>query len=354
MEHHSNQTSWLETIADVEIIQPTKDGRVDIENFKHLLEKYQHRKTKIAAITSCSNVTGVSTPYHEIAEIIHQQGGKCFVDFACSAPYVDIDMHPDNSEQYLDAIYFSPHKFLGGPSSSGILIFNHSLYKNTVPDSPGGGTVEWTNPWGRHQYVQDVETREDGGTPAFLQTIRIALAIQLKDQMGVSNIQAREEQLIDLVWSKLTAEKNIHILADNIKDRLGVISFYLDDLHYNLATILLNDLFGIQVRGGCSCAGTYGHYLMNITEEESDRITCSIDSGECSVKPGWVRLSLHPTLTNDECEFIADSIVTLAKHHKELLKEKDYSEWNESSQDNVSKETISLVDTWFNLESLVG
>lgn len=219
MEHHSNQTSWLETLADVCIIEPTDEGLVNLDHFAELLEEYKDRETKIAAITSCSNVTGVFTPYHEMAEMIHQYNGWCFVDFACSAPYIDIDMHPVNEAQKLDAIYFSPHKFLGGPSGTGILIFNQELYKNTIPDNPGGGTVEWTNPWGEHQYFEAIEEREDGGTPAFLQTMRVALSAQLKDQMGVDKIHNREHELIERIWPRLENIPNLHVLADNIKHR---------------------------------------------------------------------------------------------------------------------------------------
>jgi len=183
MEHHSNQTTWLETIADVEIINPDSDGLVDLEHFADLLEQYKYRKVKYAAVTACSNVTGIETPYYKMAEMMHEAGGYIFVDFACSAPYVNINMHPGDEKQKLDAIFFSPHKFLGGPGTSGILIFCKSLYHNTIPDNPGGGTVDWTNPWGKHKYLDDIEMREDGGTPSFLQTIKTALCVKLKEEM---------------------------------------------------------------------------------------------------------------------------------------------------------------------------
>jgi selenocysteine lyase/cysteine desulfurase len=159
MEHHSNQTSWLETIADVIIVEPSADGLFSLENLQQVLKEYANRKLKIAAVTSCSNVTGIFTPYHQIAKIMHQAGGLCFVDFACCAPYVDINMHPQDPQEYLDAIYFSPHKFLGGPGSAGVLVFNKALYQNKIPDNAGGGTVEWTNPWGGRRYYEDIETR---------------------------------------------------------------------------------------------------------------------------------------------------------------------------------------------------
>ncbi len=318
MEHHSNQTSWIETIADVVVVAPDEDGLVSLENFEKVFEMYADRTRKIAAITSCSNVTGIVTPYMDVAEIAHKHGGLCFVDFACSAPYIDINMHEDDEKgRYLDAIYFSPHKFLGGPGTTGVLVFSSKLYKNKVPDHPGGGTVDWTNPWGGHKYTDDIEAREDGGTPAFIQTIRAALSMQLKEQMGVDNIKKREEEIIETIWERMSKIENAHILAEQHKDRLGVISFYIDGLHYNLAVKLLNDRFGIQTRGGCSCAGTYGHYLFGVSEDQSNQITTEINSGNCSSKPGWIRMSIHPTMTNEEIEFIMDGIEELAKKYKE-------------------------------------
>ncbi|MEM9686612.1 MAG: aminotransferase class V-fold PLP-dependent enzyme [Bacteroidota bacterium] len=319
MEHHSNQTSWLETIADVEIIAPTKEGLVSLEHFKTLLHKYQSRKTKIAAVTSCSNVTGIFTPYRKIAKLIHEHNGYCFVDFACSAPYVAIDMHPEEEGTHLDAIYFSPHKFLGGPGTTGILIFNKILYGNAVPDNPGGGTVDWTNPWGEHKFVDDIEAREDGGTPAFLQTMKVAMCIRLKEAMGVENILKREQEQLEILWNGLSGIPNLHILAEAHKDRLGIISFYIDNLHYNVGVRMLNDRFGIQTRGGCSCAGTYGHYLLNVEPEISNEITSLINQGDCSTKPGWIRMSIHPTLTNAEIHYVVNSIKKLALHHHEWV-----------------------------------
>ena len=350
MEHHSNQTSWLETIAEVEVIEPDQNGLVSLEHFDQLLRKYASRKNKIAAITSCSNVTGLSTPYHQMAEMIHKVGGLCFVDFACSAPYTNIDMHPEDKGEYLDAIYFSPHKFLGGPGSSGILIFNKKLYTNSIPDNPGGGTVDWTNPWGEHKYFDDIELREDGGTPAFLQTIKVAMCAQLKDEMGVSNMLEREEELLEIIWSGLENIPNINILAADHKNRLGVISFYIDDLHYNLAVKLLNDKFGIQTRGGCSCAGTYGHYLLNVLPEQSKKITDLVSVGDNSTKPGWVRMSIHPTHTNEEVEYIVNAIKELATHHKEWIEDYrfDPTESILEHEDTTSDDDMkSKIDTCF-------
>ena len=148
-----------------------------------LLHEYRGRAIKIGSFTACSNVTGVFTPYHAMARLMHRTGGVVFVDFAASVPCVNIDMRPADPEERLDAVLWSPHKFLGGPGSSGVLIFNRDLYRNTVPDDSGGGTVNWTNPWGQYSFLDDIEAREDAGTPGFLQTIKAALAVQLKTRM---------------------------------------------------------------------------------------------------------------------------------------------------------------------------
>lgn len=350
MEHHSNQTSWLETIAKVVLIPACDKGLICLDSFKKLLEQYKDTTLKIASITACSNVTGIKTPYHDIAKLIHQYNGVCFVDFACSAPYVQINMHPTDEDARLDAIFFSPHKFLGGPGTSGVLIFNKKLYKNMVPDHPGGGTVSWTNPWGDHKYLDNIEEREDGGTPGFLQVIKTALAIRLKDQMGISNILHREEEIIDYIFESLGNVPNIKILAPQEQDRLGVISFYIDNLHFNLGVKLLNDKFGIQTRGGCSCAGTYGHYLLHVDQEQSDLLTNKITAGDLIQKPGWIRMSIHPTTTNAEIAFVCDSIRALAENHEVWATDYNYNPRNnEFTHVNEVNATNALIQDWFTL-----
>ncbi len=350
MEHHSNQTSWLETIADVEVVPCDDKGLICMKSFEECLKKHEHRHLKITSITACSNVTGIKTNYHEIAALTHKYNGLCFVDFACSAPYVNINMYPDNEEGYLDAIYFSPHKFLGGPGSSGVLLFNKKLYKNLVPDNPGGGTVSYTNPWGDHDYFDDVETREDGGTPAFLQTIKVALSMQLKEQMGVENIQAREEEMNPKIFRTLESLDKVSILAPNHKDRLGIFSFYFEDYHFNLVVKLLNDRFGIQTRGGCSCAGTYGHFLLNVDQQTSKAIEQQILEGCNTEKPGWVRLSIHPTMTDDEIDFICDALVELAENIAEWSKDYAYDPIkNDFVHKTVQPVERELVKEWFKI-----
>jgi selenocysteine lyase/cysteine desulfurase len=300
MEHHSNQTSWLETLGEVILINPDREGRLDLNHLEQMLNIYKDRQLKIGSFTACSNVTGIQTPYHKLAKLMHQHGGLCFVDFAASAPYVEINMHPKDPLEKLDAIFFSPHKFLGGPGTSGVLVFDSRIYSNKVPDHPGGGTVLWTNPWGEHKYFDDIEMREDGGTPGILQSIRTALCLNLKSKMGVNNILKREKEQLSLLFSHLEKFPEVHILAGNIKDRIGIVSFYIETIHYNLIVRLLNDRYGIQVRGGCSCAGTYGHYLLNIDKTTSKQITEKITHGDMSAKPGWVRFSIHPIMTDEE------------------------------------------------------
>ncbi|HRE97154.1 MAG TPA: aminotransferase class V-fold PLP-dependent enzyme, partial [Flavobacteriales bacterium] len=333
----------------VRVIDANAEGLPDLNSLKNLLEEFKHRPMKIAAVTSCSNVTGVFTPYHEIATVMHEADGLCFVDFACSAPYITIDMHPKEYPQgWLDAIYFSPHKFLGGPGTSGVLVFNTKLYTNKIPDNPGGGTVDWTNPWGEHKYVDDIEAREDGGTPGFMQAIRTALCIRLKEKMGVENIMKREEELLSIIWPGLSSIEGLHLLADNHPHRLGVLSFYVEGCHYNLAVKLLNDKYGIQVRGGCSCAGTYGHYLLEVSYDKSKNITDKINQGILTEKPGWVRMSIHPTMSDQEAKELVEAVKSLAAHHREWVKEYDYSsKTNEFTRKNFNDSREKVVLQWF-------
>ncbi|NJN28052.1 MAG: aminotransferase class V-fold PLP-dependent enzyme [Cyclobacteriaceae bacterium] len=350
MEHHSNHTPWLESICDVVVVEPGENLLIDPENLRKAIFKYRKRKLKIGSFSACSNVTGIITPYHQLAEIMHQYGGYCFVDFAASAPYVQINMHPANKEQKLDAIFFSPHKFLGGPGSSGVLVFCKGLYRNRIPDHPGGGTVLWTNPWGGHSYFDDIELREDGGTPGFLQAIRTALAIELKNQMEVDNIQDREYILISRVFDKLRKIPHLSILGDNGQHRIGVFSFYIQGLHHNLIVKLLNDRFGIQVRGGCSCAGTYGHFLLNVDRDTSQRITAKINQGDLSEKPGWVRMSIHPTMTDSELEYILEGIASVARHAGEWSEDYLYkAEINEFYHKSNEADLSDSVNSWFAL-----
>jgi len=350
-EHHSNHTSWFETLADVVVLEPSADLTVNPDSLRKEIIKYKNRPMLIGSFTACSNVTGYMPPYNELAKIMHEHNGYCFIDFAASAPYVDIDMHPADKMEQLDAIFFSPHKFLGGPGSAGVLIFSKKLYKNNIPDSPGGGTVKWTNRWGGYSYISDIEVKEDGGTPGFLQGIRAALSVRLKENMGIDKIRLREKELIDIAFGRLSRIKELHILAENITERLGVFSFYIDNIHHNLVTRLLNDRFGIQVRGGCSCAGTYGHFLLDVDFSMSKEITDMIDAGDLSLKPGWIRLSLHPTMTDKELLYICDAINQIVVNIKEWKKDYTYDRHTNEFYHYSFKEKTTTISDWFIINS---
>lgn len=317
MEHHSHHVSWMETVADVVIVPPGKDLKIDLGLLQEEIDKYADRKLKIGAFTAGSNVTGVITPIHEMAEIMHKNGGYCFVDYAATAPYVPMDMHPDNELQALDAIYFSPHKFLGGPGACGVMLFNKNIYsgKSCVP---GGGNVTWTNPWGQYGFTSNDEAKEDGGTPGFLQAIRAALAIRLKEKMGTANIEQREEELVKRAFKRLNEIEGVRIVGEQESKRIGVVSFNIDDIHYNAVVRIMNDRFGIQIRGGWACASTYCHYLFELDQSQSKKLTDGIDSQNLTGKPGWARMSLHPTMTDEQLEYALDAIAYIARHKEEL------------------------------------
>ena len=350
MEHHSNHVPWMETIADVVILECNEQKLVCPNKLEETLEKFKERPLKIGAFTGCSNVTGIITPYHQLAKVMHRHGGYCFIDLAASAPYVKIDMHPDDPEERLDAIYFSPHKFLGGPGTCGVLVFNKELYNTRCPDVPGGGNVKWTNPWGEYGYYDDIETKEDGGTPGFLQVMRTALAIRLKEGMGEDNIESREKELLKLCFNKLKKIPGLYLLGYNNEPRIGCVSFGIENIHYNLIVRLLNDRFGIQVRGGWSCASTYSHHLFDLTEDSSKQITEGITKKDLTTKPGWVRLSLHPVTTNDEVHFICDAIAQIAENIDDWKKGYTYNpKSNEFECDKGDAEMIENVKRWFNI-----
>lgn len=348
LEHHSNHTSWYSTYCDVVIVPPCKNLLVSVDNLKKELEKYKDRKLKIGSFSAASNVTGIITPYHALAKAMHEHGGLCFIDFAGSAPYVDMDMHPKDPMEKLDAVMFSPHKFLGGPGSSGVLIFDKSLYKNEVPDHPGGGTVDWTNAWGEYKFIDDIELREDGGTPGFLQTIRTALSIQLKEEMDCKKIMEREHELVDIAIDGLCAIDGVRVLAPEHRNRIGAISFYHEAIHFNLMVKILSDKFGVQVRGGCACAGTYGHIMLDVDYETSRAITEKINKGDLSEKPGWIRLSIHPTMTNKELDITIKAVHEIVENIKDL--EKDYlysSKTNEYSYVGNNPKEVNIAELWF-------
>lgn len=346
MEHHSNLLPWQESIADVVTVPPGADGNTDLRQLEELLLLYRSRRLKIGSFTACSNVTGIRTPYHQLAATMHRHGGVCFVDFAASAPYEAINMHPASPLEKLDAVFFSPHKFLGGPGSAGVLLFDSALAGGRLPDEPGGGTVVWVNPWGGRRYIDALEVREDGGTPGSLQAVRTALSLKLKDQMNGSGLymMQREEELCGRLLNGLAQIPGCTVLAGSQTDRLGIVSFLLEKVHYNLAVRLLNDRFGIQARGGCSCAGPYGHHLLGLGEAQSEQIAAAVGSGNLSAKPGWVRLSLHPIMTDEEVQRIIAAVRAVAVHAGQWRADYRYDpatgSWQHASGPDVTGDSI--------------
>jgi selenocysteine lyase/cysteine desulfurase len=349
MEHHSNYVSWLECNADLVTIRPDANGLVDLNYLEMILIKFRNRPVKIGSFTACSNVTGIQTPYHDMAKLMHAYGGICLVDLCACAPYCDINMHPRDPTEKLDGIFISPHKFLGGPGSPGILIFDSTLYHQVAPDNPGGGTVEWANPWGEYNYVSEIEVREDGGTPGFLQTIKASLCMDLKSKMKVEYMLKREEHLTDLLLSELSRIDKVHILQENNWNRIGIISFVVKDIHYNLIVNILNDHFGIQTRGGCTCAGPYGHYLLNIDKANSKKITSDIDKGNLSEKPGWVRISLHPMMRDQEVRYIVHAVREVVNNIVRFEKDYVFDSENGEFKNKKGNEDFSHVKQWLKI-----
>jgi len=325
-EHHSNEVSWRECWAEVVEIELSSDGRIDLDDLERKVGSDQYAdRVRMGAFSAASNVSGVITPVYDVARILHKHGALAFFDFAAVAPYVDIDVSRD-SESYFDAIYFSPHKFLGGPGASGALVFHESIYRADLPPTvSGGGTVNYV--WGDGQdYITDVETREKAGTPGILQTMRAALAMELKEELGVRRIGEREDQLIRTALSRLGAHPNIEIIGPaGSKGRMAIVSFNIrvenSYLHPRFVTVLLNDLFGIQSRAGCSCAGPYGHRLLHLDEHQSKALRQRIATGVIGLRPGWVRVNFHFLMTDEEFDYLCRGIIFLADHGRDFLGE---------------------------------
>jgi selenocysteine lyase/cysteine desulfurase len=327
-EHHSNEISWRENLATVVEVRLDTDGSVDLAHLELLLQEpaYQGRM-RIGSFSAASNVTGMLSPVHEIAALLHRHGALACFDYAASAPYVEIDMNPaagkHPGDASLDAIFISPHKFLGGPGASGVLVFNQRIYHPELPPSvSAGGTVDYVGPTSQ-DFIVDIEEREKAGTPGVLQILKAGLAFQVKDQIGVSAIEKRERELLQRTFERWQGNPKIEILGNPDADRrISIVSFNLKDpagkyLHPKFVTSLLNDLFGIQSRAGCSCAGPYGHRLLDIDFEKSELYRKWIKKGFCGIKPGWCRISLHYTMDDIEADFILDAIEFVAAqgHH---------------------------------------
>ncbi len=319
-EHHSNELPWRESIADVVTIPEDIDGRIDLAALEQALIANQDRPLKIGSFSAASNVTGIISDTRAISVLLHRYGARSFWDFGAAAPYVDIELTPnrpgpDAALDYKDAIFISPHKFIGGPGTPGVLAARRDLFQNRVPAAPGGGTVAYVNT-SDHVYLSDPEHREEGGTPAIVESIRAGLVFQLKAAVGTEAIRAREESFIRRAIERWEANPDIEVLGSHSLERLSIVSFVVRHagryLHHNLVVALLNDLFGIQSRGGCSCAGPYGHRLLGIDIETSHEFEREITRGCEGIKPGWVRVNFNYFVSEPVFEFILAAVDLIA------------------------------------------
>jgi selenocysteine lyase/cysteine desulfurase len=333
-EHHSNELPWRESIADVIVIGEDADGRIDLARLRRALDETDGRPLRIGSFSAASNVTGILSDTRAISVLLHRHGALSFWDFAAAGPYVDIEMEPhragpaggepdgDAALDYKDAIVISPHKFIGGPGTPGVLVARRELFRNRVPTSPGGGTVAYVNPL-EHVYLDDPEHREEGGTPAIVESIRAGLVFALKESVGVDTIRRREEDFIDRAIASWSAEPGIGILGNPELPRLSIVSFTVRHdgryLHHNFVVAVLNDLFGIQSRGGCSCAGPYGHRLLGIDIETSHAFEREISRGCEGIKPGWVRVNFNYFISEAVFGYIVRSVAMVARDGWRLL-----------------------------------
>lgn len=325
-EHHSNELPWRESIADVVVIPQDADGHIDAAQLERELLRYAARPLRIGSFSAASNVTGIVSSTHEISALLHRHGALSFWDFAAAAPYVDIEMYggPERDPlSYKDALFLSPHKLIGGPSTPGVLVVRRELLRNRVPDIPGGGTVAYVNPT-EHRYLDDPAQREEGGTPAIIEAIRAGLVFQLKQAVGVDVIRSHEEDYLRRAVSAWLQEPSIEILGNLEAERLSIVSFVVRApsgryLHHNFVVALLNDLFGIQSRGGCSCAGPYGHRLLGINLDRSHEFDREIAHGCEGIKPGWVRVNFNYFISEAVFSYIVEAVQLVARDGWRLL-----------------------------------
>lgn len=313
MEHHSNDITWRETIAETAYVRFDEHGRISPEHLDEQLGHYRDRALKIGTFSAASNVTGIRNDCAALARVLHRHQALAFFDFAAAGPYVEIDMHPrreDGSpdpEAAMDAVFLSVHKFLGGPRAPGLLIATRRLFSNRVPAEPGGGTVLYTSPT-EHVYVQDTSHRETGGTPPIVGSIQAGLAFDLKHAIGTERIRRIELDYLGRALAEWRKNPDLEVLGDLEPERLAVVSMIFRGLHHNFAVALLNDLFGIQVRGGCMCAGPYGHELLHIDQAVSLSIKRQLEQGHCGIKPGWVRVCFSPVTREDEFQTLLEGV----------------------------------------------
>ena len=324
-EHHSNELAWRESIVDLVSIPLNEDGAIDQKILQEKLTKYANRPLKIASFSAASNVTGLLTDVTAITQLLHKNGALAFWDYAAAGPYVAIDVTGQQDaagDTSMDALYISPHKFIGGPGTPGVLVIKRNLLTNRVPSIPGGGTVSYVTPES-HRYNPAGESREEGGTPAIVESIRAGMVFQLKDAVGAKVIEGREHDMIRRAIKRWSKHPSIHILGDLEAPRTSILSFLITwqdkTLHFGFVDALINDLFGIQVRGGCSCAGPYGHELLNIDMAHSRAISDAVEAGHLVLKPGWVRLNFNYFIGEETFDYILRAVELIAEHGWKML-----------------------------------
>jgi len=323
-EHHSNELPWRESIAEVVVIGEDADGHIDLADLEAQLARYAHRPLLIGSFSAASNVTGILTDAGAVARLLHVHGALSFWDYAAAGPYVPIRVTASapGAGDHKDAVFLSPHKFPGGPQTPGVLVVRRELVRNPVPTAPGGGTVLFVDPIG-HRYLDDPVAREEGGTPAIVESIRAGLVFALKQAVGTDLIAAREQQLWQHVLHRWADSPGVDVLGSHRADRLSIISFRIrhgtQNLHHNFVVALLNDLFGIQARGGCSCAGPYGHRLLAIGPARSHAFREEIGQGCDGIKPGWTRVNLNYFISPATAGYIAAAVELIAAEGYRLL-----------------------------------
>ncbi len=351
-EHHSNELPWRESIADVVKIGEDTDGHIDLDQLERELISHQDRPMLIGSFSAASNVTGILSDTYGIARLLHRYNALSFWDFAAAAPYVEIDMQGDGSPgAHKDAIFISTHKLIGGPGTPGLLIADKNLFKNRVPGIPGGGTVSFVNP-DHHEYIADIEHREEGGTPAIVESIRAGLVFQLKDNVGADRIRELEDGFIKRAIASWRANPNIEVLGNPNADRLSIVSFVVRHkgvfLHHNFVVAVLNDLFGIQSRGGCSCAGPYGHSLLGIDAEHSSHYEDEIALGCEGIKPGWVRVNFNYFISEAVFDFLIEAVHIVANYGWKLLPWYEFdlatARWRHTDQASTAPFSLSDID----------
>ncbi len=318
-EHHSNELPWRESIAEVVSVPLTENGQIDEAFLQDQLATFTHRPLVIGSFSAASNVTGIMSDVGRVTAILKEHGALAFWDYAAASPYIGIDV---NGDAQIDAVFISPHKFIGGPGTPGILIAKKSILNNTIPATVGGGTVLYVTPQG-HQYLDDHERREEGGTPAIVESIRAGLVFKLQQEVGIEEIERREHDFVQRAISRLNSLPNVEVLGGVDAQRLSIMSLRFmhgeKDLHYNFVVALMNDLFGIQLRGGCSCAGPYGHSLLGMDMVHSKAIETEIGKGSTVLRPGWVRLNFNYFIDEQEFQYLLRAIELVSEHGWRML-----------------------------------